>query len=104
MFENYNISSIMVTHTLLDIGLPFSLLLMRVGFGLGFSCHSVCITNIFVSYQIITSIYKGDFLIERPPQRICFVHSIGEKSNSLVCVYGGGERGGGNILFWWGGG
>lgn len=61
MFENYNINSIMVIHTLLGIGLPFSILLMTVGFGLGFSCHFVCITSIFVSYQIMISRYKGDF-------------------------------------------
>lgn len=50
MFENYNINSIMAIHTLLGIDLPFSILLMRIVFGLNFSRCFVYITNIFVSY------------------------------------------------------
>lgn len=92
MFENYNISSIMVTHTLLDIGLPFSLLLMRVGFGLGFSCHSVCITNIFVSYQIITSRYKGGFSYKETSTKNLFCPlNRGKEQFIGVCVWGRGE-------------
>lgn len=89
MFENYNVNSITVIHTLLGIGSPFSILLMRVGFGLGFSCRFVYITNIFVSYQIITSRYTGEFSYRETSTKNLFcILSRGKEQFIGVCVWG----------------
>lgn len=88
MFENYNVNSITVIHTLLGIGSPFSILLMRAGFGLGFSCRFVYITNIFVSYQIITSRYKGEFSYRETSTKNLFCTLRGKEQFIGVCVWG----------------
>lgn len=63
---------------------------MRVVFVLDLSCSFVCIANIFVSCQMITSSYKGEFSSRGTStvhaQRIGCVSSVGGKKIIHWCL------------------